>query len=342
MDNNHSNNNIQYESLSTDTKDFLRKPGIMQASILFSINMILLYFIGTRAQIKDFYKGTLFLEYVLMFLPAVLFIFIFKYDVKKTLRLNKLKLSNVALIILLIICAIVIVSGINYVNLAAIKYIFGDVEISELPPTENLLKLIFGLVVIALTPAICEEVMYRGVIMSGFEELGKRAAIVISALLFAFMHMDFQKIIGIFLLGLLIGYIVYKTDSIFAGILAHFTNNAVSIILSYAANKFSYSVKQPEGVIRETPDFDFSNLTEIPVENLIFVIITILLIYLFFVVSFAGLLSAFRYNNSDRTVSKSINPPKPRTAVIHSLWLIPGLAIVFCMYFKLALFLMGT
>lgn len=343
MDNNHSNNDyIKYESLGTDTTGNLRRPGIMQASILFTVNMLLLFFIGTSAQTKDFYKGTLFLEYVLMFLPAVLFLFIFKYDLKKTLRLNKLEFSNIVLIILLVIFAIPVVSGINLVNLITIKYIFGNVIVSQPPSAYDLSGLIIGLVVVALTPAICEETMYRGVIMSGFEELGPRKAIVISALLFAFMHMDFQKVIGVFLLGLLIAYIVYKTDSIFAGMLAHFTNNAFSIILSYVANTLSSKMKQSEGVIKETPNFDFSNLSEIPTENLVFIVIVMVLIYLFFIVAFAGLLSAFKHNNPDRSLEKGTNPPKLKTAVLQSLWLIPGLVIVFFMYVNVALILLKT
>jgi membrane protease YdiL (CAAX protease family) len=71
---------------------------------------------------------------------------------------------------------------------------------------------------------VCEEILFRGAIQRGFEKLGAIKSIILTAFLFGLMHQDFQKLLGTFLLGCIIGFIVYRSDSIIGGMFAHFTN----------------------------------------------------------------------------------------------------------------------
>jgi membrane protease YdiL (CAAX protease family) len=87
---------------------------------------------------------------------------------------------------------------------------------------------------LAITPAICEEILFRGLILSALlKKFSPSISIIVSAGLFAAFHMDLYRFLPTMVLGLLLGWIVYKTRSIFLSILFHFMNNALSVLLMF-------------------------------------------------------------------------------------------------------------
>ena len=87
------------------------------------------------------------------------------------------------------------------------------------------------LLVIAVTPAICEELAFRGFVLSGLRHLGRKwRAIIISSLFFGITHAIFQQSIAAFLLGLVIGYIAVQTGSLLPGMLYHVTHNSLMVL----------------------------------------------------------------------------------------------------------------
>lgn len=89
----------------------------------------------------------------------------------------------------------------------------------------------------ALVPAVCEEFAFRGFILSGLERGHRqRSAILLSALLFAFMHVLlslFQQFFNAALLGLVLGLLAVRSRSIVPGLVFHFVNNAMAVALPY-------------------------------------------------------------------------------------------------------------
>ncbi len=91
-----------------------------------------------------------------------------------------------------------------------------------------------GLLVLAVTPAICEELFFRGYVFSALEnKLKIGTAILLSATLFGVFHMSLAKLFTTAFLGGMIAYVGYKTRSIFPGMLIHFMNNTLSCIVVY-------------------------------------------------------------------------------------------------------------
>jgi sodium transport system permease protein len=82
-------------------------------------------------------------------------------------------------------------------------------------------------VVIAVTPAICEEALFRGFILSGLRRLGPVPAIGISALLFGIAHASIYRLLPTFFLGIVFGIIVWRTGSLLCSMVAHALNNGV-------------------------------------------------------------------------------------------------------------------
>jgi sodium transport system permease protein len=91
-----------------------------------------------------------------------------------------------------------------------------------------------AILVFALMPAITEEIAFRGYILSGLQRSYKpRTAIVLSALLFGFLHVLlslFVQLFGATVLGLVIGLIAIRTGSLWPGVLFHFINNALGVL----------------------------------------------------------------------------------------------------------------
>ena len=87
--------------------------------------------------------------------------------------------------------------------------------------------------VFALVPAICEEFAFRGFILSGLEHDHRtRSAILLSALMFGFLHVLlclFQQLFNATLLGIVLGLLAVRSRSILPGIVFHFLNNAIAV-----------------------------------------------------------------------------------------------------------------
>jgi sodium transport system permease protein len=87
--------------------------------------------------------------------------------------------------------------------------------------------------VIAVTPALCEELFFRGLVLSGLRRLGLWPALLTCALLFGLAHSSVYRLIPTFFIGLLLSWLVWKTGSIWTGILAHALNNGIAATLVY-------------------------------------------------------------------------------------------------------------
>ena len=90
-----------------------------------------------------------------------------------------------------------------------------------------------SLLVFAILPAVCEEFAFRGFILSGLERQHRtRSAILLSALMFGFLHVLmslYQQLFNATLLGIVLGLMAVRTRSIWPGIAFHFLNNAMGV-----------------------------------------------------------------------------------------------------------------
>ena len=111
--------------------------------------------------------------------------------------------------------------------------------------TETFMKMptpgafLFNMVMIALLPAIGEELMFRGLLQRLLKDWLKNvhAAIFISAFFFSAMHMQFYGFIPRMMLGVLFGYLFYWSNSIWVPVFAHFINNGAVVIIAYLGQR---------------------------------------------------------------------------------------------------------
>lgn len=130
-----------------------------------------------------------------------------------------------------------IVIYLGYLNsLLPIPELFSDLQVSQYEMIENFLRtdgiILFGLFHVALVPAICEEVLFRGYILRAFEKSwGIIAGIIISGIIFGMFHIQLGNIFPLAALGMILALMTWLSGSLWPAIVAHFINNGAAVLV---------------------------------------------------------------------------------------------------------------
>ncbi len=133
-------------------------------------------------------------------------------------------------------------------------------------------QFLIGFLVIAILPAIGEELLFRGLVQNLFNKIFKNAhlAIALSAFLFAAIHLQFYGLVPRFLLGVLFGYLYYFSGSLGLAMLGHFVNNGFTVTFYYLSQTGAIDISPNE--LEESPPMYII---------LIFFVVTSFFLYLF-------------------------------------------------------------
>ena len=259
-------------------------PSVSDGILMYCICVLILLYISSYTTVKFGVVGTVIHQSLFLILPLALSIYV-KSDLKKVYSIKIPKVTHI------------LASLLMWVGLFIIMLIVGNIIMSLLPAQqesmgqlEEMLKIpdniFLNILIVAAVPAICEEFLFRGFIFSSIR--GKtdkdrnnnkrvRNAIIISGIMFGIMHMDLTKLITTSILGIGIAYVVYKTGSIFTGILIHFINNAVAvIIMNYPDHRVIKSLENM--LVDSNNNLDIMNLVMIIVVGIISMIIGYMLL----------------------------------------------------------------
>jgi sodium transport system permease protein len=201
----------------------------------FTLMLVVLFYAGSVVQGWDILWGLAITEWLLLLAPSLLLLWYVRVDVKKAL--------------LLVAPSPVYVLGGVLVGLSAMVLLieFGTWHQKVLPVPKELEEALVGLLsggeswsglavlilVIAVGPAICEEVLFRGVILSGFRQrMGTWPVIILVGVLFGLFHISIYRIVPTGLLGIVLTYLVVRSGSIWIGVLVHFLNNGLAVLVA--------------------------------------------------------------------------------------------------------------
>lgn len=98
-------------------------------------------------------------------------------------------------------------------------------------PDEPAAAFLFLLNIAVLAP-LAEEIVFRGIILNMLRRFGDCFALLISSLLFAFVHMNLVQMPNAFIMGLVIGYFTLCTGSLWTGVCIHVLNNSLVLLLN--------------------------------------------------------------------------------------------------------------
>ena len=168
----------------------------------------------------------LFAYLVSFLIPAFVFKLMTRNDDPEPMRLGVKLESNTPIVIL---GSIGIVVGAAYINSFMVSFIDFS-PLFESDPLSSPVRVLMTFISIAIVPALSEEFLFRGCILSNLLPYGKNTAILFSALLFALMHGNFAQFFYTFIAGIVLGAVYVKTDSIWAPTFIHLFNNFYSVI----------------------------------------------------------------------------------------------------------------
>jgi membrane protease YdiL (CAAX protease family) len=194
---------------------------------------------------NDFVR--LLVSQLILIIPTLFYIIGFKLDIRETIRFRKIKASNV---ILLVIFAYLITPFMSL--LSAISMLFStnfiQGEVNNIISNNSLLLSVF---VVAFIPCVLEESVYRGIFYNEYRKINTRKGIILSGLLFGFLHMNFNQFIYAFAMGMIFALLIEATDSIVSSMIVHFVINGTSVVTAYLMPKLSKIVEDTTGQVQD-------------------------------------------------------------------------------------------
>ncbi len=164
-----------------------------------------------------------------MIIPFGVFTLINKIPLKAAfpMRAPRPSLALPAIVLTLGASVIGIMLASALINLFALFDLNYDVSSAAMDVPSTPFAKVLYLISLSVLPAIFEELAFRGVLMQSLRRHGDTFALVVSAAVFSLFHGNFMQIPNTFILGLVIGFFVLRTDSLITGMLMHFFNNFI-------------------------------------------------------------------------------------------------------------------
>ncbi len=205
---------------------------VVDANLLFLAGSILFFTLGFYVQSREIFTGLLITQFAVVLLPAVVYMEIKKIDIKSTLRLYPLHWKQIVLTVLI---TLFMYPSAVFGNLIVMNILsrFGEISIPQIPAATNLYEYLRLVLIVSLAAGICEEVLFRGVILRGYQQLGNVRAVLITSVLFGIFHYNIYNLLGPIVLGIVFGSLAVVTKSLWAAIIGHVFNNLLAISIGY-------------------------------------------------------------------------------------------------------------
>ncbi|MEZ4956393.1 MAG: type II CAAX endopeptidase family protein [Saprospiraceae bacterium] len=203
----------------------------------------------SSSDVRNFMRGALLINHLLSFLvPALLTGYVFfrkKWAVEVGIR-HAPPISKLVLGVLLTVMAFPLAQ----VAFTANRWIVEKISwlqnmVAAESASENLMEgllvmpspweMIFSLVVMAVIPAIGEEMVFRGILQKQMQRITTNpyTGILVTALIFSLAHFQIQRFFAIFLLGVVLGLIFYWTKNLWVPIAGHFVFNGTQVVAAF-------------------------------------------------------------------------------------------------------------
>ena len=204
--------------------DVVPSPGFALAA--FAIVLVLGFYASLSMRGWPIHWMIVGLQVGAFLVPTLAMVALFGFDWRRTLALRRPPLATLPIAVVL----------------GATAWLFAGGAVSRLlPPPESLVRAMQRLVqlgddpvplwaiwlVIAVTPAVCEELLFRGLIFSGLRRLGAWPAVLVSALLFGLAHASIYRLLPTLVLGVVLGVLRWRSGSVVPGIVMHAVNNGL-------------------------------------------------------------------------------------------------------------------
>ena len=166
----------------------------------------------------------------------------------KAIRLKKTKPVAIFFAIMIAFISYPVVIFLNMISM-----LFVDNAVADIMPTVLEMGLLPGLFFMAFLPAVIEETIFRGMLYNTYSKYRPGAGIILSAVLFGLMHMNFNQMPYAIYLGIIMALMMELCDSILVAMVIHFTMNGTSTIMAFLS----------EGILEMTGEVQATDLNEV-------------------------------------------------------------------------------
>lgn len=214
----------------------------------FAIGFLFMYVtmvVTNQKNVELLFQEKIWFAIIVAMLTEVIFLFVYllynkTYRIKQSscnLSFKKANISTAlvcALIgVLAVFCFLGLIEGAlgNFFNLIGVK------TSSLSLPNDTIAWLFVNIFISALLPAVCEELVFRGIIYQGLKNsFSVKSSIMMTSVLFALMHQNIIQFVYPILLGIVFCLVYEKTNNLLYTIIIHFFNNLTTVITSYLFN----------------------------------------------------------------------------------------------------------
>ncbi len=168
-----------------------------------------------------------------IFIPAMVCCFMSREGFKGFARNTKPSFLNILLCIVLAVCANLILSFAT-TAIGNVLFTNNSNSLTDIGLPQTNFEFILDIIFVCLMPAVFEELLFRGAVLTSYENIyGSKKAILFCGFVFAIMHNSLTAFVPQFIIGIFLSFIVLKFDSLYLGMLAHFTNNFTTLFIQY-------------------------------------------------------------------------------------------------------------
>lgn len=205
------------------------------------ITVVFIIFLGVQVAGVPFLGNNLYLyqaisEILGLAIPVLAFLLITR-RVKENIHIRSVSIKNVLIISAIITLFIPVSMLLATFNMWVVESTVGlTAGLEDMFVLDNFSDYIKSVLVMALVPAVCEEIAFRTAFMSGLERLGKVICFVFVSLFFSLAHMIPEKLFSTFALSILLCYFLYRTGSVIASAVGHFINNFIALTITFLAS----------------------------------------------------------------------------------------------------------
>ncbi len=217
-----------------------RKPFILIAFALFITFSIFLFSLQTGLENLIGIKSALLISHIVAgIITPVLIILILKISIKDLIYQKSFKFSLfipvTVLAIFLNLFSDLLLAIIDYIYPIPVSFLEKLTEMyGKILTQKNILDIFYGILVVAIVPALSEEWFFRGIFLGLLrKKWEKNIAVSVTSALFAFLHSIPWFFIPLFLVGLVLGFLTVRTGSIWPAVWVHAISNFISILLFY-------------------------------------------------------------------------------------------------------------
>lgn len=206
-------------------------PAVSDVWFVAALTIVLVLYAGGMLQLKFGLAGVFGTQMIILLVPLAVVLYT-KKDIRLTYGFQKIGMIS-------FLGAFFAILGMIPINIV-VSYILTSLFPAGAESVESMFSIIMGgnaasvLFVTAVTPAVCEEMLFRGFIYHSMKARYRvSVAIGLTAVLFGIYHMSLIRFIPTAFAGLIFCCAVYKTGSIYSSMMMHFINNAFNVLVVY-------------------------------------------------------------------------------------------------------------